>query len=90
MNKNKKVIAIIGVIVISGFAYYFIGSGAEDRRFCESMVSYHPKTESVQGPAGSNSFASKQGEEEHYKYFGSKDKFKTKQEAIKKCMKRYN
>ncbi len=87
MKENQKLIAIVGIIVIGGLAYYFMGPGSEDRKFCESIVTYHPKTESVQGPAGSNAFASKQGEEEHYQYFGSQSKFKTKQEAIKKCIK---
>lgn len=51
------------------------------RQECSSLVDYHPATQSVDT---GNAFTSKQGEAEHYSFFGQK--FKTKNSAVNNCM----
>jgi|SRR3989344_6162105 len=60
----------------------------QERQRCESDVIFQPATESVIGSSVWDK--NKQGEAEHYVWFGSSRKFKTHAEAVQYCLEHGN
>lgn len=85
MKKYNKIIIIIALVVIVVIVYYFNGRNSAIKGLCESSVSYIPKTESVES---NGLLGSRQGVDEHYFY--DSRKFKTKDEAVKRCLDKFS
>ena len=49
---------------------------------CETKIQFQPETQTV---PGRDWVPAKQGEAEYYSYTGSRDKFKTRKEALNDC-----